>query len=125
MSVSRIRAICLIALGCSPVASGPNDVIAIEVRSPTSVQLIVGDTITLQAVAITANGAEASEVQILWGIIDIDSGQIGFTLDTLTGFVQAQGVGNGRVQARVENLRADPLTVNIAAPPTPELSRNP
>ena len=121
----RILGVCLLALGCTPTASGPNDVIAIEIRSPSSIPLVVGDTITLQAVALTTNGSEASEVQILWAILDVDTGQVGFTLDSLSGLVQAQSAGGARVQARVENLRADPLTITVAAAPTPDVSRQP
>ena len=121
----RFGSMCLMALACTPVASGPNDVIAIEVQSPTSVQLTVGDTITLQAVALTTDGTEAQDVQIIWAILDVDSGQVGFTLDTLSGLVRANAAGGARVQARVETLRADPLTISVINPPVPYSSQEP
>lgn len=110
------------ALACTPIASGLDDVIAIEVRSPSSIQMLVGDTLTLVAAGITAAGEDAEGVEILWAILDVDSGQVGFTLDTLTGFVQGQQAGNGRVQARIENLRSEALTITVTDTTSPGAS---
>ena len=112
-----ILAAAVLVAGCTPIASGGDDVIALEVRSPATVSMIVGDTVILEAVALTASGMEATDAQVFWAILDVDSGQVGFTLDTLSGEVVAVTVGNARVQARVETLRSDPFNITVSSPP--------
>ncbi|MBI3081352.1 MAG: hypothetical protein HYY94_00260, partial [Gemmatimonadetes bacterium] len=43
-------------------------------------------------------------------------GTVGIALDTATGTVMAQAPGDWRVQARVEDIRSDPVTITVVAP---------
>ncbi len=74
---------------------------------------MVGDTIHLAAQAVSAAGEFVADAEIFWAIIDADSGQIGFTLDTATGIVSGVQAGSGRVQARVETIRSSPITITV------------
>ena len=74
---------------------------------------MVGDTIRLVATAINAAGNPVADAVVTWAILDVDSGQVGFTIDSTSGLVQGVSEGGGRVQARVENLRSDPITVTV------------
>ena len=100
----------VLLLSCRGLFSDPNRIIALQMDSPAQ-DLTVGDTVSLQATAITANGDAVPEAPVFWAVLD--TGQVGFTLDTASGFVPAMAAGNGRVQARVENLRSDPLTITV------------
>lgn len=102
-----------LAVACTPLASGPDEIIALEIRSPASQQIQLGDTTQLRAVAITARGDEAPEAQVVWAILDVDSGNVAISLDTLGGIAVGIQIGATRVQARVENLRSNPLTITV------------
>jgi hypothetical protein len=84
---------------------------------PENRTMVVGDTLQLEAQAISAAGETVAEAEVFWAIIDVDSGQIGFTLDTLTGLVAAHQPGSGQVQARVENIRSNPISITVQPPP--------
>lgn len=74
----------------------------------------VGDTVRLTARALNTHGAAVPGAVITWVVID--TGTVGFTLDGATGLVRGTTPGGGRVQARVENLRSDPLRITVTAP---------
>ncbi len=76
----------------------------------------MGDTLRLTARAINASGEVVPEVVIIWAVLDVDSGQLGFTLDS-AGLVTGVSPGTGRVQARIESLRSDPITIEVTAIP--------
>lgn len=125
----RPRAVALaLCFACSPVASGPDDIIALEVRSPVSQQIALGDSTQLLAVAINARGDEDPDAQVLWAILDVDTGNVAITLDTLTGLAVGTTIGMTRVQARVESLRSDPLMITVtdsASAPGARTERSP
>lgn len=80
--------------------------------------MTIGDTLLLEVQAISAAGDTVVDADIFWAIIDVDSGQLGFTLDATTGTVVAIETGSGRVQARVGDIRSDPITITVAEPIT-------
>ena len=106
-------ALLALAAACTPLASGPDEIIALEIRTPARQEIALGDTTQLSAVAITARGEEAPEAQIIWRILDIDTGTVAIALDTLRGLAVGIQIGTTRVQARVENLRSDPLSIVV------------
>lgn len=109
----------LACLACSEVAGDFDRVIAIQLPLPLVASVEEGDTTTLQAQALSASGEIVPDAQIVWAIIDVDSGQIGFTIDTASGLIRGTHPGSGRVQARLENenLRSDPLLVTVTPAP--------
>lgn len=107
----------LACLACSEVAGDFDRVIAIQLPLPLVASVEEGDTTTLQAQALSASGEIVLDAQIVWAIIDVDSGQVGFTIDTASGLIHGTHPGSGRVQARLENLRSDPLLVTVTPAP--------
>ncbi len=103
--------------GCSDVAGDFDRIIAIEIPNPLNREVEEGDTLTLEAVVLNASGEEVPDAQVWWAVLDIDSGQIGFTLDTTSGLVRGQFPGSARVQARFENLRSGAVTVTVTGAP--------
>ncbi len=93
-----------------------NRIVALQV-DPANRTVVVGDTLRLEAQAINGAGEVVADAEVFWAIIDVDSGQIGFTLDTATGLISAHEIGEGRVQARVGNIRSNPITISVVAPP--------
>jgi len=108
---------------CSPVASGPDEIIALEIRSPAAQTIALGDSTQLTAVALTVRGEVAPEAPVRWAVLDVDSGTVAITLDTLSGLAVGIRIGVTRVQARVENLRSDPLRITVIDSTTPPLAR--
>ena len=90
-------------------------IVAIQVE-PANRTVEVGSTLQLEARAISGAGETVADAEVFWAIIDVDSGQIGFTLDTATGLISAHEIGEGRVQARVGNIRSNPITITVVAP---------
>ncbi len=101
-----------IAAACSPITTDLDRVIAIEVAGGTSRDVETGGMLQLMAAALDGTGDTVPDAVITWELIDVDSGQVGFTLDP-SGLVTAVSPGNGRVQARFETLRAGPITVSV------------
>lgn len=87
--------------------------VAIEIVGATAPTLEEGDTLTLRARAIDAAGDTVPDAAITWIILDVDSGQVGFTVGEATGLVTALSPGSGRVQARVETLVSGPIVVSV------------
>jgi hypothetical protein len=117
--VSRWRIVALAAgvAACTDLIGDFNRIVAIQVVGTLTPQVEEGDTLRLQARALQADGDVVPDASILWVIIDVDSGQIGFTLDSLTGLVTAVTKSSGRVQARVEELATPPITLTVSAAP--------
>jgi hypothetical protein len=89
----------------------PDHVIALEIPSPPS-SIVVGDTVRLTARALNAMGTPVPDVTIRWAVVD--TGVTGFTLDE-SGLVTATAPDTGRVQARVDDLRSDPIQLKVVA----------
>ena len=95
---------------CSILSPDFNRVVALQVE-PEDRTVAVGDTIRLEAQAVNAGGEIVSQADVFWAVID--TGEIGFTVDTTTGEVAGLQPGSGRVQARVEDIRSDPITITV------------
>ncbi len=104
-----------VTAGCSILTADFDRIIAIhvETNAPT---VEVGDTVRLVAHAVNAAGDVVLDAPIFWALLDVDSGQVGFTLDSASGLVRGVQPGAGRVQARVDDIRSDAVTVTVLAP---------
>ncbi len=102
---------------CGIISPDFDRIVALQV-DPEAITLTIGDTLLLEAQAINAAGDIVADADIFWAVIDVDSGQLGFTLDTTTGTVVAIAAGSGRVQSRVANIRSDPITITVIEPVT-------
>jgi hypothetical protein len=105
----------ILLAGCTAITGDFSDVVAIKYTGPTAPSLAEGDTLTLTAVALDANGAELPEVPVIWRVLEPDTVQVGFTLDSLTGLVTGLYAGTGRVRADADGLRTSLITVRVTA----------
>jgi hypothetical protein len=105
----------LIAFGCKQITGDLDRVIVLEIGNfERAVE--VGDTITFTARALTASGAEAPDAAIVWAVLDVDSGPTVLEVDP--GGIAVGGFpGMQRVQARLDELRSDPIGITVTAPP--------
>lgn len=78
---------------------------------PDSGRVEVLDTLRPHARAVNGRG-DSTAAQIIWSALDT-SLQI---VDSLTGATVGRVVGTGRIQARVGNLRSNPVSIAILAP---------
>ena len=106
-----------LTLACGTVLGDLDRIVAIEIVGTTAPTVEEGDTLRLSARALDAAGDPVPEAVVVWELLDADTGQLGFTLDSLTGLISASFPGSGRVRARVEELRSGPLTVTVTAAP--------
>lgn len=116
---SRATAPAVTALlaGCGVLNPDFDHVIGLEVETQ-QLTIMVGDSAQLVARAVNGVGEVVTDAVILWFIVDVDSGQVGFTLDTATGVIAGERAGAGRVQARVEDIRSEPILVTVVADST-------
>jgi len=106
----------LAATGCKLITGDPNRIIALEISGTTQQSVEENDTLALSARALAANGDVVSGSSITWAVVD--TGNVGFALDPATGRVAAVTPGkSGRVQAQVEDLRSDPVTIAVTPAP--------
>ncbi len=113
-AVKRAAVLGLLALGCKLLLGDPDRIIAIEIVGPTAYSVPVGDTVHLSARARAANGEEAKGALIEWAVLD--TGRVGIELVSPQGLVIARDPGRWRVQAKVETIRSDPVTITVTAP---------
>jgi hypothetical protein len=99
-----------VGVACQGLVLDADRVIAIEVAR-TMATVRVGDTVRIAARALNAQGAPVTGASISWAIVD--TGITAFTIDGSSGLITGQSPGVGRVQAAVETLRSDPLTVTV------------
>lgn len=111
----------LLAAACSPVFGDLDRVVAIEVPGGATRTVAAGDTLVLEARAIAASGAVVRDAGLVWQLLD--TGQVGFTLDSATGRVVGMFPDTGRVRARVEQLVSGIITVIVTAPPAATAAR--
>ena len=110
-------------VACSVITGDLGRTIAIEVDGPSTVEVEEANTTQLSARAIDAAGDTVPDAIIVWELMDIDSGQVGFDLDSLSGSISARYPGSGGVRARVEGLSSDTITVVVTgAPDSMEIS---
>ena len=114
------------AMACEAITADFSRVIAIGINAPSQISILVGDTLILEATAITAAGDTVSDAVIVWALLDVDSGQVGFTLDPPTGTVIGVSAGSGRVRAQVEELPSEPVTITVTPADTtaPDVRRD-
>ncbi|MCH7874764.1 MAG: hypothetical protein IH965_05645 [Gemmatimonadetes bacterium] len=116
----RVLLILLVTAACNEITGDFSDVIAIEYAGPSSLQIEEGDTVRLEALALDLRGEPLPDVQVVWTVIELDTVQVGFTLDSLTGLITATAPGGPwRVQGRVEELRTDP-PIRVTVTPSPD-----
>ena len=111
---SRAAAPAVTALiaGCGVLNPDLDRVIGLELEAQ-QLTIMVGDSAQLVARAVNGAGEVVTEAVILWSIVD--TGQVGFTLDTATGAIAGEQAGAGRVQARVDDIRSEPILVTVVA----------
>ena len=96
--------------GCSSLPTTGNGVVALEVRTPASLTLRLGDSVTLQARAFNQQG-DSVAADIRWFTVDTAA----VTVDSIRGVVTArQSTGTARIQASFGTLHSDPLTLLLA-----------
>lgn len=100
---------------CSAITADFDRVIAIDILGPLRRTLEEGDTLTLEARAVSAAGDVVTDAAIVWQ--SIDTGTVGFDLDPATGLVSGVEPDSGRVQATFENLRAGPILITVLPAP--------
>ena len=101
----------LLVAGCTDLLGDFDRVIALEIVGMTVLQVEEGDTGRFSARALDAAGNVVAGAEISWAVID--TGTVGFTIDGASGLVTGLTPGSGRVQARIDELRSDPLSVSI------------
>lgn len=106
-----------LVVACTTLLGDLDRIVAIELVGSRAPTVEEGDVLQLQARALRANGAVVPDAEIVWALLDVDSGQVGFTLDATTGLVAAVAPGKGRVQARVDNLTSGAITVTVTPAP--------
>ena len=113
--LARAPLLAMVTAGCTLLTADFDRIVALQIDQEDRT-VVVGDTIHLAAQAVDAAGKFVADAEIFWAIIDVDSGQIGFTLDTVTGIVSGVQPGFGRVQARVEKIRSNPIPITVVTP---------
>ena len=98
--------------GCGVASPDFDRIVAMQIESGDQ-SIVVGDTVQLVARAVNAAGDVVDSIAIGWQIVDVDSGQIGFTLDTASGIIAGTHPGAGRVQASLADLRSNPITITV------------
>ena len=115
--LKRWLAIAACTAACSQIVGDFDRIVAIEILGATTRTVEEGDTVRLAARAVSAAGAIVPEAAIVWGLLDVDSGQVGFTIESETGLVTAITPGSGRVRARVDELTSGTVVVTVSAAP--------
>jgi len=108
----RLLVLGLLLAACSDLPVTGDGVVSLEVTTPPSLTLRQGDSITLTARALDAQGEEVA-VAILWATPDttISVSEAGVVLAVTAS-------GTGRVQASVGSLRSNILTFALQPQPT-------
>jgi uncharacterized protein YjdB len=107
-----------VGLGCTGLFD-LDRIAALDILGSTAPSLIVGDTMTLRAQAVTARGAIVPDASIRWRRIDADTGAAVVALDTATGFVTALAPGSASVIALVEDLASGTVRITVSETPPP------
>jgi hypothetical protein len=100
-----------VAPACDSLLGDPDRVIALELVGGTTRTIAVGETLQLVVRAITASGDTAADAAIVWEVLD--TGIVGFSLESSAGRVIGTSPDTGRVQASYENLRSDPVRIIV------------
>jgi hypothetical protein len=109
----------LLVLGCKGIFGDSARIIALELVGPTSDTVQAGDTLHLHARALSAAGDTVAGAVVEWAVLD--TGAVRITLDPATGTVVPDSVGTWHLQARVEEIRSDPVTLYVRPAPAAAL----
>ncbi|MGH7613057.1 MAG: hypothetical protein ACREMW_03305 [Gemmatimonadales bacterium] len=109
-ALGAASAACAIA-ACQSLSPDFDAVIAIEVVVRDSGRIEVGDTLRPTARALNGRG-ESTAAVFVWSALDT----ILQVVDSNAGTTVGRNAGTGRLQARVGNLRSNPITITILAP---------
>jgi uncharacterized protein YjdB len=112
--VNRVAAAVLAAVigGCGSLPTTSEDVAFLEIRSPATLIVVVGDTLQFSARALDKAGNPV-DVTIHWRTSDTT-----ISVGDTTGLVVGISAGTGRVQAYVgeDELVSDLIAVTVQAP---------
>lgn len=86
--------------------------IALQVFVPDSGAVELNDTLLPRARALNGRGDSVSAT-IIWAALDT---AVVTVLDSTTGATRGDSVAEGRIQARVGNLRSSPLPIRVQSP---------
>lgn len=87
--------------------------VAILYTGPGAPSVAEGDTVTLTAVALDRDGNTLTDVPVIWRVLEPDTVEVPFTLDSMTGLVTGLFAGAGRVQGDADGLRTNTITVTV------------
>ena len=104
---------------CSSITGGSDRPIALVIEGLPERSVEEGDTLTLEADVVTASGDTVADRAVVWTVVDPDTGQLGFTLDSLTGLVTGVEPGGGRVRPSFEDLITRAV-VTVTVTPAPD-----
>jgi hypothetical protein len=104
-------AVLVAAAACRALSPDFNAVIAIEVTLPDSGRVELGDTLHPHARALDGRG-DSTAADFVWTALDTSLEVV----DPSTGATVGRAPGTGRLQARVDNLRSNPVSVTVLAP---------
>jgi hypothetical protein len=109
----------VLCAACTVITGDLGRIIAIEIEGTAAKSIEENDAITLSATAIDAAGDTVPDAVIVWELLVADSADVdgGFDLDSATGVIRALSPGNGRVRARVEELRSDTISIVVTGAP--------
>ena len=100
----------VLVLGCSDLVEGAGGVVELEITSPSSQTIEVGETVQLAARALDKDG-NAISTPLSWRAADAT-----VTVDEGTGVVTGVSPGTGRVQVFAGTLGSSFVTFNIISP---------
>ncbi len=106
----------MLLLACTSFLDDLGRVVAIEVVGGTARQVEEGDTTSLEARALDAAGDVVDDADVVWAVLDVDSGQVGFTLAE-SGLISGVFPSSARVQGAVGRLRTGAITVTVSPAP--------
>jgi hypothetical protein len=107
-----VLAAVLAAVACKSLSVDPKEVVALATTLPDSGRVEVNDTIHPRAVALNGDG-DSIAATIYWARLDTTV----LVVDSLTGAtIGLIANQTGRIQARVGNLRSNPITITVLPP---------
>ncbi|HEY6808412.1 MAG TPA: hypothetical protein VI160_06455 [Gemmatimonadales bacterium] len=101
------------AAACGNIAGDLRGVIAIDVVIPDSARVETGDTIIPTAVALDGAGDTVTGAAVFWSSLDTAGAGILQLVDSAAGTFVALAPGTSQIQARVGNLRSNPIAVTV------------
>lgn len=96
------------AVACGQLGTDLDRIVALDLFLPDSGRAEEGDTLHPRARALNGRG-DSVLAPIYWTALDT----ILAVVDSTTGVTYANAVGTGRLQARVGNLRSNPLSILV------------